>query len=243
MIKLKSLLPEAQEPVDSNQWEDWHEYLEYFEYEIEKGEVAKIIKKHNLRGKGYFGNKIVAIFDKDNVYLQYDADNETFDLIKDIKQWIYDVDVSDFIDPDTIYNNWIESTLKDLRVSPGKVYHYTTPEKWELIQQDGKMVGSYGTGINNRGAYGIFTSTDPEEYALGTYGDICLELNLDLFKTESGLPELNLDFEPEVVEYLSRDYLVGVLGIEIRDELPSDMSPYTVIVNHVIPVKYIRQVG
>jgi len=242
MIKLKSLIPETQEPVDSDQWDDWEEYLDYFEYEIEKGEVSKLIKKHNLKGKGYFNQRVVVIFGKPPVYLIYDADNETFDLIKDIQQWIYDVDVSDFIDPDTIYNNWVESSLKDMRANPGKVYHYTTPEKWALIQQDGKMVGSYGTGINNRGAYGIFTSTDPEEYAMGTYGEICLELDLDSFKRESGLPELNLDFEPETVDYLSRNYMASALEIEMRDDIPSDISPYTVVVNQVVPIKYIKPI-
>lgn len=241
MIKLKSLV-EAEEPVDSDQWEDWEEYLHYFEYDIEKGEIAKLIKKHGLKGKGYFDQKLIKIFGKTPMYLLYNAENETFDVIKDIEQWIYDTDISDFIDPDTIYNNWVESSLKDMRVNPGKVYHYTTPEKWALIQEDGKMVGSYGTGINNRGAYGIFTSTDPEEYAVGTYGNVCLELNLDAFKNESGLPALNLEFEPETMDYLMRSTMASAMEIEMRDDIPSDISPYTVVVNQVVPLKYIKPI-
>jgi hypothetical protein len=242
MIKLKSLITESHEPVDSNQWDDWREYLEYFGSDIEKSEMAKIIEKYHLKGKQYFDNKIIQIFGKNPVFLSYDADNETFDLIRDIGQWMYDVDISDFIDPDTIYNAWVESSLKDLRENPGKVYHYTTPEKFELIKGTGKIIGSYGTGINNRGAYGIFTSADPEEYAQGTYGDVCLELDLSAFKQAAALPQLNLDFEPEVLEYLGREYLSSVLGIESRDSLPSDMSPYTIIVNHVIPIQYVKQI-
>jgi hypothetical protein len=243
MIKLKRLALEAQEPTDSDQWDNWHEYIKYFEYDIEKADISKLIKRFGLKGKGFFDNRIIEIYGDEPVYLLYDSDNETFSVIKDITQWIWDVDASNIgVDPDTIYNNWVESSLKDLRQNPGKVYHYTTPEKFELIKQDGEMIGSYGTGINNRGSYGIFTSTDPQEYSLGTYGDICLEIDLESFKRDSGLPELNLEFEPEVIDYITREYLAHVLKIEICDDLPSDMSPYTVVVNHVIPIKYIRQI-
>jgi hypothetical protein len=243
MIKLKSLLLEAQETPDSDQWDNWQEYLDYFEYDIEKGEIAKIIKNFGLKGKGYFDNRIVKIFAQEPVYLEYDPKGETFSLIKDINQWVWDNTESGFVDPETIYNGWQEASLKDIRANPGKVYHYTTPEKYELIRHSGQVVGSYGTGLTNRGAHGIFTSTDPQEYALGSYGEICLELNLEAFKQESSLPELNLEFEPDVLEYLTREYLAHTLEIELRDDLPSDMSPYTVIVNHIIPVRFVRSLS
>jgi hypothetical protein len=106
------------------------------------------------------------------------------------------------------------------------------------------MIGSSGTGLTNRYSYGIFTSTDPEEYSSGTYGNVCLELNLEQFKIDSNKPELNLSFEPDVEEYLIREYLRSTLGIEnSRDDVNSSggMSPYTVIVNEIIPLQYIRQ--
>lgn len=243
MIKLKSLLKEEREPIDSDQWDDWYEYLDYFSGDVGKDEILKIIRKHRLTGKTYFNKQIVELTDKkQKVYLEYDNDTDTASLIKDIDQWVYDVDYSTLgIDPDTMYNGHVESTLKDLKQSPGKVYHYTTEDGWELIQQDGKMVGSYGTGINNRGAYGIFTSVDPEEYANGTYGNICLELDLQRFKEDTNLQELNLEFEPEVEEQLIREYIRYTLGIENDDYVSSDISSYTVIVNHVIPLDYIKE--
>lgn len=246
MIKLKSLLKEILEPTDSDQWDNWAEYIEHFEYDIEKLEISKIIKRHILNYESYLKNAIVKLYDKTtSFYLQYDSDNETFSWIKNINQWVYDNsdDILSFgIDSDNIYSGYVECSLNDLRSNPGKVYHYTTEEKWEDIQQDGKMIGSGGTGINNRSAHGIFTSVDPEEYALGTYGDICLELNLEQFKLDSGLPKLDLDFEPEVVDYLNREYLWSELEIESRDDISSDISPYTVVVGHTIPLKYIKQV-
>lgn len=242
MIKLKSLVREAEESPDSNLWDDWQEYLYYFEYDIDKTEISKIIKRFDLNGKGFFNNRIVRIDGDKPVFLTYDASKETFDLIKNINQWLYDVDASEIIDSSNIYNNWVGASLRSLRKNPPLVYHYTTDEKLELIQQSGEVKGSYGTGLTNRGEHGIFTSTDPEEYALGTYGNICLEINLPLYKQESGLPELNLEFEPDVMDYLIREYLSSVLELEIRVDIPSDMSPYTIIVNHIIPLKDIRKI-
>ncbi len=206
-----------------------------------------MIERHGLDGQEYINNKIIKISDKnDKIYLRYDADAETAELIKDIDQWIYDLSDSDFfelgIDVNKLYNGHVEATLEDIRKNPGITYHWTTEEVLELIQRDGQMVGSRGTGINNRGAFGIFTTVNIEEYSNGTYGDIQLELNLSQFMKESGLPELNLDFEPEIEEYLLREYVRSSLKIESRDDVPSDISPYTLIVNHKIPIKYIKNI-
>jgi hypothetical protein len=250
MIKLKKLLTEIDPDDNSDQWDYWYDYIYEIEYGIEKDELNKLYRKYNLSAEKYFDGKIVKLWDKKKVaYLEYDFKSETADLIKDINQWIYNLSDMDTvalgIDETKVYNPWIESNLKDARENPGKVYHYTTEEKWEEIQQDGQIIGSSGTGLSNRWEHGIFTSTDPEEHALGTYGDICLEIDLDKFKTESGLKELDLQFEPDVMEYLIREYIRSVLELgESRDEIDSSggMSPYTIIVGHTIPLKYIRRI-
>ena len=64
MIKLKSLLKEILEPIDSDQWDNWAEYIEHFEYDIEKLEISKIIKQHNLNYESYLKNAIVKLYDK-----------------------------------------------------------------------------------------------------------------------------------------------------------------------------------
>jgi hypothetical protein len=242
--KIKPLLKE-EEPVNADEWDSWYDYIEYFEYDIDATELNKLVAKYQLNYKTYDKIKVVKIWDaKKLVYLQYNVTDQSFELINDITQWVYDLRDNEIlslgIDPDNIYNGHIESSLKDLKENPGKVYHYTTEDKWEQIQSEGQMIGSRGSGINNRGAYGIFTSTNPEEHALGSYGNVCLELNLDQFKIENGFRELNLSFEPE--DYLIRDYIMSVLELENRDDVPSDISANTVIVNHNIPTKYVRQI-
>lgn len=246
MIKLKQLILES-ETDNSDEWDNWMEYLDYFDYDIDKNQVVKLIKKHGLNGRKYLGGRIVKLWDRNQeCYLEHDKSDGTISLIKNIDQWVYDKgeDVID-IDSSEIYNAWVESSLKDLKENPGKVYHYTTEEKWNEIQRSGQMVGSAGTGLTNRWAYGIFTSTDPEEYASGTYGNVCLELDLERFKQDSGLVALDLSFEPDVMEYLIRNYIRSQLELEgSHDDIDSSggMSPYTVIVAHNIPIKYIRQI-
>jgi len=230
-------------PEDSDKWDDWQEYIDHFDYECLKLELSKLIKRFDLQYDTYFEEKIVKLTDdKNTVWLIHNKENETFDVIKDIHQWIYDRAEQELeVDVDIIYSRVLESTLKDFKNNPIKVYHYTTPEKLELIKTSGKMVGSYGTGINNRGAYGIFTTVNVEEYQDGTYGDVCLEIDLPRFKLENNIPELNAEYEPEVSEYLIHEYIGSTLEIDFNAEIPSDMSPYTLIINHTIPIKYIKQ--
>lgn len=246
MIKLRSILNlrEVSEPEDSDQWENWRDYVDYFHYGIDAKEIHKLIQKYKLSYENYDKLNMMKVWDQNKeVYLEYDIKNETFDWIRDINDWVSSVNSRDVgIDIDEIYSGYIEGTLGDIKKEPGNVYHYTTDEGLELIEEAGEIRGSYGTGINNRGAYGIFTSVDPEEHADGSYGDICLEIDLGRFKVENNLSELNLNYEPEVEDYLIREYIYSILEIEDRDNLPSDISPYTIVVNHNIPIKYIRKI-
>ena len=244
MLKLKDLIKEKSEPTDSNQWDNWYEYIKYFDNELQQEELTKLISRFDLKLTPYFDGKILNLSDrKENIYLEYDKENEMFDPIKDINDWIYNKIHNLDINVDNIYNGHLESTLKDFKENPSSVFHYTTEEKRDLIKQSGKMVGSYGTGINNRSAYGIFTTINAEEYQDGTYGNICLQLDLPSFKKNSNIKELYLSYEPEIEEYLIRDYVLRVLEInDFHNDHPSDMSPYTIIVNHIIPIQYIKEI-
>ena len=249
MISLKTLLTETDliASTELDEWDNWYDYLEDLSYEINKDVISKLIKKYNLHGKSFFDGKIAKLWDtKKEMYLRYDIENKTADVIKNIEEWIYTIDndtcIELGIDSDTIYNPWTECNIKDLCENPGYVYHYTTDENWEEIKVDGKLIGSRGTGINNRYSHGIFASIDPETYANGTYGDICLELDLARFINYSGLTKLNLSFESDVTEYLIHTYIKDTLELENSDDVPSDISPYTIIVGHTIPMRFIKSI-
>jgi len=249
MISLKKLILENGEDINSDLWDDWIEYIRHNEYTIPKDEIKKLIKKFNLQYELLL--KVIVHLYKGNesVYLEYRPDDEAFDYIKDIEQWLYDLDDSRMENllgyaAEDIYNGHIEGTLKDMKSDAGKVYHYTTEDKWEEIQQSGGMRGSSGTGLTNRYISGIFTSTDPAEHAMGTYGDICLELDLSSFKKANNIPELNLSYEPDIEEYFLRNAVKSQLkldNIEINMDSSGGMSPHTIIVHHNIPIRFIRQ--
>ena len=226
----------------------WVEYLDHFDYDCPRIEISKLKTRFDLEYIAYFEQKIIKLYDnkKRSVWLEYDKENETFDVIKDIMDWLYsnDAETVTNLNSDDIYSNYLETTLKKFKENPSPVYHYTTEENWELIRQDGKLVGSSGTGINNRNAHGIFTSIDPEEYQDGTYGNICLELNLPAFKSKFKIPNLDIYYEPQVADHMIREYIAYELELgELLDNYHSEgISPYTLIVGHTIPLEFIKQI-
>ena len=250
MILLKDLIIENDEDINADLWDDWQEYLDYNRYEFPKEELIKLKKKFNLDVTQYL-NVIIKLSDsKNSGYVIYDPSNKTFEYIKDIKDWMYNLNDAEMEkllghDVDSIYSGWIDGTLEDLKTHPGKLYHYTTEEKWDDIQQSGELHGSTGTGITNRFAHGIFTSVNPEEHASGTYGDVCLEIDMDAFKQLNNLSEVALEYEPDIVEYLLQDSIRSSLELddmEIELDSSGGMSHYTIIVGHNIPIQFIKQI-
>jgi hypothetical protein len=221
MILLKNLIIENDEDIKADLWDNWRNYINYNQYDIPKEELIKLKNKFNLNINQYL-KIIFKLSDNENaeLYLSYDPKAESFEYIKDINDWIYNLNGAEMEEMlgygvDKIYNGWIEGTLEDLKAHPGKLYHYTTEEKWVDIQQSGELHGSSGTGLRNRFAHGIFTSVDSEEHASGTYGDVCLELDMDAFKRENNLSEISLQYEPDVEEYLLIDMIR--VKLELRD--------------------------
>lgn len=249
MILLKDLIIENDKDIRADLWDNWRDYIKYNQYDIPKEEVIKLKNKFELNVNQYL-KIIFKLSDNKNseLYLIYDPKTESFEYIKDINDWIYNLNSAEMEEMlgygvDKIYNGWIESTLEDLKTHPGKLYHYTTEEKWDDIQQSEELHGSSGTGLRNRFAHGIFTSVDSEEHASGIYGDVCLELDMDAFKQENNLSEVSFQYEPDIEEYL----LIDMIRVELELEdfsinLPNDTSPYTIIVGHNIPIKFIKRI-
>lgn len=238
------------ENVDDDSWIYW---LEDNEYGISINDFKSLIEKYNLRYVHVIKNKIVALTDGEStVYMEFDPKNNELDVwawnvdeVSDKIQNMNESDIEDLLEisEDDVYISGWECTIKDAKEHPGMVYHYTTEEKWEYIQQHGGMKTSYGTGMTNRNAVGIFTSVDMEEHAIGTYGDVCLAIDLASYKKDSNLVELNVLPEPEVLEAELANILGNKFGIDDIREPSSDMSPYTMIVNHSIPIKYIKKIN
>jgi hypothetical protein len=234
-------------------FDDWTEWLDYNDMDIDLNDFKSLVEKFHLKVEHIIKNKIAKISDGNNaMYLEFFPESQTFDVwakdeddLTDTIQSLQDYQILELlgIDEDDVYISGWECSIKDAREHPGVTYHYTTEEKWEQIQKHGGLIGSYGSGLTNQSAYGIFTTIDAEELAIGTYGDVCLELNLSEFQKDNKLKELDVNPEPEVLEVELRNLLLNKFNIESQDEASSDMSTFTMIVNHAIPLKYIEVYG
>lgn len=239
-----------EEPPEYTNYDDWTDYLD-FEDSIEISHLDDFIKRFKLIGVYYLNNEYLNLHDNKNSYWLEKSD----DLYEKIEKSNKDME-NDYIPnlpehiklkelnltEDDIYISGWETTIGELKENPGLVYHYTTEEKWEKIKKSGELLTSYGSGLSNRNAIGVFTSVSPDTYAEGTYGDVLLEIDLTSFKNEEGFEKLDLEPEPDVLEAAINQTFANALGFsEYSEYITSDMSPETVIVGHSIPIKYITR--
>ena len=84
---------------------------------------------------------------------------------------------------------------------------------------------------------------DPEEYSTGSYGDVCLKIDLPRFKKDSNLKKLDLYPEPEIFEKDVKNSLKSYFPNMEHTSLDSSsgVSDLTVIVGHSIPIEYIEE--
>ena len=237
------------------QYDSMVNWLEDNEGDISLEKFKEMVPILNLQYTHIIKNKIIEVTDgKDIVYLEFDLKYQDFDIWAWNKDEVVDkiLNMSDYqildllgIEENDVYISGWECTIKDAQEYPGTVYHYTTEDKWEEIQSHKEMTQSHGTGLTNRNILGIFTSVDPEEHAIGTYGDICLSIDLANFKSSNSLSKLNLSPEPEVLENELHNCLIG--KFRITDELEIDnsggMSSLTMVVHHNIPLQFIKRVN
>lgn len=211
------------------------------EYDIEMPLMTNVVRQNNLKYETFKNQILKVTADKDYWFERYD--DNTLSLIN-IEQWLADLSDEAGLEFLGITENdlyvWDIGRLGDIRENPGKVYHYTTEDSWEGIKEDGFMKGGFGTGFNNTFAHGIFVSMDPEEHASGTYGNVLLTIDLDKFKAISGLPELNIDLEPDVLEKLIKEVVASELGIQYTYESIDLGSERTLIIGHNIPINCIE---
>jgi hypothetical protein len=121
MIWLKDLITENDEDINADLWDDWEDYIDYNSYDIPKEELIKLKNKFNLNIKQCL-KELFRVSDNTNseLYITYDPKSESFEYVKDIKDWIYNLSDSEMEEllghgVDSIYNGWIEGTLEDLK--------------------------------------------------------------------------------------------------------------------------------
>jgi len=126
---------------------------------------------------------------------------------------------------------------------PETLFHATTEENVPLIQQSGGLNPANKTrGISNRHVRGVvFTSSELDDLADGSYGDVVFSISTGLMKQDGYMPTVTQ--EPDVEEAEARSALAHRLGIEDYEPyIEQGMGHYTVIVHGAIPLKYLRMV-
>lgn len=248
-----SFFPDAnkREESDIPEYENYDSWVDYLDYEsLEKSQLEEFCEFFSISKLLFLNDKIAKIFDQHNTIWLEEEDDSTFqklaDSDSDMRNEIENMDENSKlallnIELDDVYVSGWECTIGDCSLEGLPVYHYTTEEKWKSIRKDRGMYTSCGSGLTNRSCYGIFASVSPETYAIGTYGDVLLELDLKAFKNAKGIEKLNLQPEPDVLEMELNSSVAHKLGLESDFYITEDMSPETIIVGHSIPLKYIKR--
>ena len=158
----------------------------------------------------------------------------------DVGSWVYSVDEFDtswgVVMPDFNAAFWER---------PSTLWHATPDENVQNILKNGLGRRNDTRGLTNRSVgAAVFTTTEPEELAMGSYGDNHFEIDCAAMKADGLTPTVTQ--EPEVEEYEFRKALLYKVGAEDaadRLEHGRDMAPHTVIVHGDIPPKYLKLDG
>lgn len=195
--------------------------------------VEKILKSHNIsfrknniNGKDYIGLSLsgenYVIFDLDYV-----------PEISELNNFIYSNEAQEMYADDTFNEDfWHQPTI---------LYHATKEENWKMIQKDEEISKKCETrGITNRSvSCAVFTTEKINELLSGTYGNVILEIDTILMKRDGYTPTVSR--EPDIEEEIQLNNLINRLGfhesVSISD---SSISPNTVIIHDVVPLKYIK---
>jgi len=191
-------------------------------------EAIKILKLYKFKFK--IMKDVIIVYIDNKTYIIDDALT-----MKDAVEWVwslYDRYLDDYID----YKDFNQEFWKN----PDYVYHATTPESWQVIKKEGLLKKDRSRGINNRSTgSAIFTSYDIEE--INSYGNIVIEINTPLMKSEGYMPTVSKEIP--IVEYEKREALAHLIGLEdFSSDIEHGISPSTVIFYDNIPVKYLRLV-
>jgi hypothetical protein len=242
---------EHEDVPEYEEYDDWTDYI-YMESSIERDHLEEFVKYFKLQEMSYLEDNFINLKDNKNSYwLRYDPNSEIYDIVaksdESLENEIQSIDDHDKLtlmglSEDDLYINGWECSIRDVKEYGGTVYHYTTEERWEEIEESKELRTSYGTGLTNQGANGIFASMSPDTNADGIYGDVLLEIDLAAYKQRYKIDKLDVSPEPDVLDAAINMQFASALGIEnYEEQVSSDMSEDTIIVGHVIPLKFIKR--
>lgn len=140
--------------------------------------------------------------------------------------------------------NWYpeEDFNADFWAGPSPLYHATSEENADRIEKTGLAARNKTRGLTNRGTGpAVFTTIEPDEAALGTYGNVVFEIDTDAMKRDGYTPHVGME------EPLARSELKSALGHKVGledyswDDGFDGLSNSTVVIYGHIPAKYLSR--
>lgn len=168
----------------------------------------------------------------DQAVIEFDPSANKFPLTFHKKdRFLYDADFSE------IESNVEETFNNDFWDSPSPLYHATQDDNVESIKENG-LNTTTGTGINNRGAHGVFTVSDVERIVLGEYGHNIFKIDTTSMKRDGITPYVTM--EPDVLDGAVKGQIAHIIGDNQYSPDSSDGQwEETVIINGKIDPKYL----
>lgn len=139
------------------------------------------------------------------------------------------------------YANLDQKLSSDFWKYPETLYHATDCDNIDGILKEG-LHSSRGSGISNRGVFGVFTSTEADGY-IDSYWDCKVAIDTRSMKRDGN--SFVVEREPEIFDYILSQAISHRYGINVEREPEGGggMDYNTWIVNGNVPPKYISRVG
>jgi hypothetical protein len=159
---------------------------------------------------------------------------DRYATVSDASEWVYQVNVDDvYPNAEDEFNTqfWADAQ------SGGALYHNTQPGNVKAILEEGIGATEDSRGMSNRWeGPGVYTTTEPEWYEDGMYGDAQFEIDVGAMAKDGYTPYVKL--EPDVQEGHLREAIANKLGIEdFAFQYEEDET--TVVLRGNIPPKYL----
>ena len=200
-----------------------------------KREVKEILRKHDARE--------VKLPNRETVWVLPDRKPEFVVeewrgdwSVQEIYDYIWGADLTDiFPKSDERFND-------DFWDYPAPLYHNTTEGNVEDIEAEGLLPMDKTRGISNRSTgSAVFTTSDPDESSMGSYGPVAYEIDTPAMKKDGYKPFVSQE-EP-IMEAELQSALASLLGMDdFYPDIEQGLSHYTVVVFGAIPPKYLTRV-
>jgi len=228
--------------------EDEKDFLEELFDDNELEEGLAILDEMDIDYQPFsIGDSKIIYLEDYNIIVSINVFPEVYKGEDEIIQFVEELDqatLEEFFNYDPKQES--EIFWRNINSSKDVVWHNTSEENCELIQQTGYLKSSKETrgSLNRFTQSAIFVTTSPDEAQMGVYGDVILEIDLYSMKQDGYTPFVSKE-EP-CVEFMLKNKLINLINPHIPyDDTYISMDGIdcenTLVIYGDIPIKYITR--